>query len=250
MRFVRIASRMLLMMIPLWISAACFQQNRFFQALIKCWDDVEIFISYFIIFFGIAVTIVNRRPLREIWHNLLKSRISEFDDAGELWDHPVTGILIPVSLEVQPCWLIEHLKPEYVAFMFTEQSKETAWKLMKKFEGRNIKFFPGESDIEENNALCLKRKDDFKAAQRLAEDLVSWLKQHVPDKTIIADTTGGTVPMSLSIFQVCEKKQISSVYLRGTIPTTKNGQVLYLIEDCKNRKHGQVLTVNSYEDAD
>lgn len=144
-------------------------------------------------------------------------RARDFKGTGENFDHiekRVRGIVIPVSRREQPEWIIRHLRPECVAFLYTELSKDDALELTREFAS-DVKFYHTARQIEEMIDM-IKNPDDPLESKNLSKKFIQWFKNEgIDEKNIFIDTTGGKVPMSIGAFQAAEEMNVSSIYIIG-----------------------------------
>lgn len=163
----------------------------------------------------IVVGIFKRNAIMNWIAGHLKTR--DFKGTGENFDYiekRVRGIVIPVSRKEQPEWIIRHLKPEYVAFLYTDLSKEYALELTREFSDV-VKFYHTAKQIEEKLDM-IKNPDDPLESKNVAKKFIQWLKKEgINEKNIFIDTTGGKVPMSIGAFQAAEEMNVSSIYIVG-----------------------------------
>ncbi len=143
----------------------------------------------------------------------------------------VKGMVIPVSREEQPKWILFHLKPQVVAFLYTSQSEKTAKALQDEFQ-ENIQFISPTRPLSDP----FNPKESYEA-------VLSYLQQlknlGLRSEEIFVDTTGGTVPMSIGCFMAAEKEGISSIYVVGTRADGK-------IENPSRREHGKPIFLKEY----
>lgn len=129
----------------------------------------------------------------------------------------VEAIVLPVSRSAQPSWIIEHLRPDYVALLYSEVSREEAFQIEKTYRHRT-RFEPTVAEME-SHGRRLTDAHDLRETKLLAESLIRHLQDglRVPRHRIFVDTTGGTKPMSLGAFQAAEEAQVSSIYVQGQV---------------------------------
>ncbi|MCT7492284.1 hypothetical protein [Aliarcobacter cryaerophilus] len=100
--------------------------------------------------------------------------------------------------------IINHVKPEFVGILTTEQNENNTKEFIKEFS--NIKFkckYISELDIEEIQDEC--------------NILVKWLlKNNVKKEKIAIDLTGGQVPFSLATYQSGKNLDIDIIYTKSS----------------------------------
>ena len=98
---------------------------------------------------------------------------------------------------------LRHQKPDFVAFICSNETKDKADKLLTEF-GFDI----------EHHKIELVDPRDIDDIRIKTETSYNWMKKNgVNDADIAIDITGGTKPMSLGAFLVAEGKQVDSQYI-------------------------------------
>lgn len=163
----------------------------------------------------LIIGILNWGTIKKIFNNLLSKNFlgtgENFDDISQ----KVRGIIIPVSRRQQPEWIIRHLKPEYVAFLYTERSKKDALELTLEF-GNKVHFIHTAKEIEAGIDMIKNPNDPLEVKQLTKKFISKLLKLDIDKRNIFVDTTGGKVPMSIGAFQAAEESGVSSLYIIGT----------------------------------
>lgn len=176
---------------------------------------------------------------KSIYRWILKRKA--FTGTGEEFIFPkekVRAIVIPVSRVEQPEWIIRHLEPEYVAFLYTEQSKNHAAELIKLFSDK-VHFMHTLMEIEAGKDM-IKDPNDPREAKVLTAKFLEYFKLNgIEEENIFVDTTGGKVPMSIGAFQAAEEMGVSSIYIVGRA----NG----LIKDPQIREQGYPIFLSKKE---
>ncbi len=142
----------------------------------------------------------------------------QFAHAGEVvkdFERKVDAAVIPVGTHsTQAEWIIRHLKPKCVSLLFTPGSREAAAKLAGKLEAA-VEFDPSQREIA-GTAMLVEDLLDLKEAREMARYyLERFLQRGFQRERIFVDTTGGTTPMSMGLFQAAEKMRVSSIYVVG-----------------------------------
>lgn len=141
------------------------------------------------------------------------------------------ALIVPVSRPEQPLYLMYHLRPHYIGFIYTDTEQsinavskiihtvKTDKKIIARYKplGFTPVFFPVKEDIEKSK-LKITDKDNPGEVKMRTLELIRHLKKKydIRNRDILADTTGGTVSMSIGIFQAAEENTISSIYVIGT----------------------------------
>ncbi|MEN2995345.1 MAG: hypothetical protein ABDH19_08395 [Thermodesulfovibrio sp.] len=162
----------------------------------------------------------------------------EFKGTGEHFDYlkeKVKAIVIPVSRREQPEWIINHLNPEYVALLYTEQSKEVASQITKDFS-ENIHFVRTVSEIDKGVDMIKNPDDPLESKSLTRKYIEQFIRNGVDESNIFVDTTGGKVPMSIGAFQAAEEMGVSSIYIVGRV----NGKIV----NPQIREHGDPIFIS------
>lgn len=160
----------------------------------------------------IIIAVKNWKP---IYRWILGKR--EFRGTGEEFTFPkdkVKAIIVPVSRTEQPEWIIRHLEPKYVAFLYTEQKKNHAIKLIKLFSEK-IHFVNTLKEIEQGQNMLSNPDNPNEAKEIVKKFIERFIAQGIKEENIFVDTTGGKVPMSIGAFQAAEEMGVSSIYIVG-----------------------------------
>lgn len=160
----------------------------------------------------IIIAVKNWKP---IYRWILGKR--EFRGTGEEFTFPkdkVKAIIVPVSRTEQPEWIIRHLEPKYVAFLYTEQKKNHAIKLIKLFSEK-IHFVNTLKEIEQGQNILSNPDNPNEAKEIVKKFIERFIAQGIKEENIFVDTTGGKVPMSIGAFQAAEEMGVSSIYIVG-----------------------------------
>ena len=147
----------------------------------------------------------------------------------------VEAIVVPVSHLQQPSWIVHHLRPKYVALLFSEGSREVAFQLERDLGGLTS-FEPSVAKLEEGGHRLLDPNDLAECKSR-TEWLIRRFRDElrIPSSRIFVDTTGGTKPMSLGAFQAAEEAHVSSIYVQGRV-IPEHGRPVPIIEDPTRRE--------------
>ena len=209
--------------------------NLFSRQFVSLLDNTGIVLGDFLAIFGIFAGFlawIERRKIR-LW--FLKTK---FEDVGEQFNMPVDAMVIPVSPRVeQPEWILRHLRPKFVSFLYTDASQSTAQQITGNKEFSDIEFFPDADQIK-NKKYIISNPNDPQESKTLTSMFIDhFLAKQIEMDKIFVDTTAGKVPMSIGAFQAAEEKAVSTVYIVGT----KNG----LIKDPKNRGDGKPIFISN-----
>src|SRR5271169_5257815 len=131
--------------------------------------------------------------LRRGVDRLMRKRRIEFLHTGDDFQVPeekVEGIVIPVSRMEQPEWIIRHLKPRHVGFLYTERSKDFVLNLMKEFSGKVIFNL-----VADGRDMISDADDPLQSREITKKYLRKFLAMGIPHEKTFVDTTGGKVPM-------------------------------------------------------
>ncbi len=160
----------------------------------------------------------------------------------------VQAMIIPVSRKEQPEWILYHLKPNRVKFLYTPKSHAVARELYEKFNsdviGRKIDEVP---EVRKDNVGREITPGWIKNAfdpEEVYNEVLAMLDQLISDgyskDNIFVDTTGGTVPMSIGAFMAAEEMGVSTVYVVATKPNGK-------IEDPQKSEEGRAIYLVKHE---
>jgi len=148
----------------------------------------------------------------------------------------VHAVIIPVSSRgtEQPEWIINHLKPKYVAFLCSRESCGNALKLIDEI--KECTFINQRKDLSEKIGEILNDPRDPQDAKYLTKCFIAeFLRRGITRDKIFVDTTGGMVPMSIGSFQGAEEDGVSTIYINGTVAPKM------IIEDPRNSTHGDPI---------
>ncbi|MBI5142692.1 MAG: hypothetical protein HZA20_10980 [Nitrospirae bacterium] len=183
------------------------------DGMLKKIENAGIILGYAFTIIPIGFALVawfSKKQLRSFFHS---NYFTGLGTPFPLGSKQIDGLLIPVSREEVPKWLLCHLRPKHVAFIYTVKTAEIVKKLIDEFS-KDIKFYqivsgsPSGEDVVDPYDLPGIKTMAAKWIRRLEAEGLSL-------DTIYADTTGGTVPMSLGVFQAAEESGISSIYVIG-----------------------------------
>lgn len=196
-------------------------------------DQAGIILGYLFACAAAATLVVGfwRKPvLRRMLDRWL--RRSQFAHAGRVvedFERRVDAVVIPLGRHaIQAEWIVRNLKPRCVSLLFTAQGREAAEQLAHKLE-REVEFIPSSSEIEGGRALVIESLLDPQDTRKLTRYYIEGLIERGFDRQrIFVDTTGGTAPMSLGVFQAAEQMRVSSIYIMGRMSDAegKLGRIL------------------------
>lgn len=185
-------------------------------------------LSCLTVLFGVTAW-VERAALRR-W--LFGRQFARVGESVEDWERRVEALIIPVSPHrAQPEWLIRHLKPSHVSFLYTEASRAVAAELAGEFGSETLEFSPTHHQILAGAQEIENPNDPNEVRRRTREFLERFQWLSISPGKIFVDTTAGKVPTSIGAFQAAEEVGVASIYLVGTI----DGKIV----DPTNREHGQ-----------
>jgi len=220
-----------------------FGVNSFFSnSTLRAWDNAGIVLGYLVtcLSVGAAVTAYFSRQAIQRWlHRMLSLR--RFEGLGTDFDplrEKVEAIVIPVSRRQQPEWIMRHLRPKHVAFLFTEQSKDVTRELLSIASELAIEVVNGAKDI--NSGVGLTTPDDPLKSKEAGKVLIERILQlGIDSRRVFVDTTGGRVPMSIGLFQAAEEMGVSTIYIVGQ---AEGG----IIKDPKKAEHGRAIFISDH----
>jgi len=207
-------------------------------------DAAGVILGYIVATISLAIGIVaylKRKDLSKIFRKWF--RRGQFENVGtpfEVSEEIVTAVIIPVSRQEQPEWILRHLKPKYVSLIYSEMSKEIAMNLIEQFSKSpfNVKFFPEKSEIKDEMFL-ISNPDKADETRVIVKHYIErYLEKGIASDQIFVDTTGGKVPWSIGAFQAAEEENVSSIYIIGTIDGW--------IKDPKIRHHGNPVFMSDH----
>lgn len=219
------------------------------QQLVLGLDRAGILLGYFLACLTSAtgmVALLNSRAILRI----LKRLRGGYVNTGLDFQVPVERIeamVIPVSRKVQPEWIICHLQPKHVSFIYTadENSRNAALELATKYARANddiphaVQFFPDEKAIRNGEHMVLDPDNPLKSKLLAKTYLRRFIENGISRQKIFVDTTGGKVPMSIGCFQAAEEMRVSSIYVRGTRRQGKIG-------DAKRKADGDPVFMSDH----
>ncbi len=193
------------------------------ESIIQVLDKAGTIFSFLLSSITLAVTgaaYYYRYKIRQwLWQKQFENRWEEI----ELDNRAIEGMILPVSASKEGPkvveWLLLHTKPKWVALLYTELSAFNAKELIKKFdEQKQFRFLTTVEEIDLGKHR-LDKPFDPKQSHKRAKELINNLinKKGIRPENIFVDTTGGTVPMSIGIFQAAEEMGISSIYICGQV---------------------------------
>ena len=173
-------------------------------------------------------------------------------DFTEIDPKNIKAMIIPVSRKEQPEWILRHLKPQRVMFLYTPRSHSDARELYEKYSDEvhlinekidiDITEVPKHIDPRGKNKSKLGLIVNAFDPEEVYNEVLVMLKQLISDgcskDNIFVDTTGGTVPMSIGAFMAAEEVGVSTVYVVATKPNGKieepmdqyQGRAIYLVK--------------------
>lgn len=159
----------------------------------------------------------------------------------------VEALVTPIGTRgvEQAEWLLRHLRPKYVALLYSRDSRDQALALARRFENESgVSFVIGSSEIE-RLAYAVDDPLDAEACKRAATELLRQLRRfECPPERTFVDTTGGTKPMSLGAFQAAEEAGASTIYVAGRYSPTGRSDEGF-ITDPREREQGQVRFISN-----
>jgi len=215
--------------------------NAVSNSWITSFDKAGIILGYLwtCLTMGIAVYAFIRRQRIAQWF-----KKTQFSGTGEELDiiaEKVDAIVIPVSIRNQPEWIIRHLKPKVVAFLYTDRSKDVASSLAEDFKG-TIEFIPSVEDINKGQYLIVNPDDPLETKEKTRVFIRMFKAKGIHANKIFVDTTGGKVPMSIGAFQAAEEEGVSSIYIVGGVDDPPKGLI---IKNPKERSHGKPIFISN-----
>ncbi|WP_141266346.1 hypothetical protein [Thermodesulfovibrio sp. Kuro-1] len=160
----------------------------------------------------IFIAVKNWKP---IYRWILGKR--EFRGTGDEFTFPkdkVKAIIIPVSRREQPEWIIRHLEPKYVAFLYTGERKKHVIELINLFSDK-VHFVHTLKEIEQGKDMLSDPDNPNETKEIVKKFIEGFIAQGIKEENIFVDTTGGKVPMSIGAFQAAEEMGVSSIYIVG-----------------------------------
>lgn len=209
------------------------------QESVLAWDRAGILLGYLLACLGSAgglVTLLRRREIRR-WLERLAFR--HFRSVGEPFHFPaqVEAIVIPVSRYEQPAWILHQLQPRYAALLVSQEKRNDARQIVQDFQDRVV-FEPDIEEMERRGWILADGYDPRDAKDLTGRFLDRFRALGVARGRTFVDTTGGTVPMSLGVFQAAEEAGVSSLYVRGRAPKDEGGEAIFIV-DPADPKHGE-----------
>ena len=126
---------------------------------------------------------------------------NRFPHIGSSRIENVGAIVFTVSNPDVPEWVMQQLKPKAVAFIATEQSRDSAERLVKSAERRGIQAL---------RPVILADPDNPAESRDQAAALLVELADH---GRLGVDVTGGKTPMSLGAFMAAEEFGAKTLYV-------------------------------------
>jgi len=209
------------------------------------WDRAGIMLGYMLACITVGGFVVAwfSRDTIELWlrRHLFRRRFEGLGEEFEVDEETVDGLVVPVSNPQQPEWLIRHLRPKSVAFIYTERSRPLLPKLHTVAGEFGARILNDLKDGDPGFVQDHARAEQTKAA---AARIIRTMKQEgLAPAHLFVDTTGGSVPMSIGLFQAAEEAGISTIYVRGT--RTVKGRPDQ-IEDPAQRSHGHPIFISDH----
>ncbi|MEZ0344669.1 MAG: hypothetical protein ABWJ99_07730 [Caldimicrobium sp.] len=187
-----------------------------------------------LIIMGIITGIIYNKKVLEFLRKQLLQR--NFEGLGEVFNFPVENVkvlILPVSAgnSIVQEWLINYLKPEQVALVYTEKSRKQAEKLYNIYS-EQVHFYHTLHELRESKDI-LKDPLDPLSAKRLVKKFINYyLNLGYSKNEIFVDITGGTAPTSIGAFQAAEEAEITTLYVKDgkiTDPSdTKQGIPIFI----------------------
>ncbi len=207
-------------------------------------DAASIILGYIVATISLAVATVayfKRKDLSKIFRKWF--RRAQFENVGkpfEVSEEIVTAVIIPVSRQEQPEWILRHLKPKFASLIYSDMSKQTAMDLVEQFSKSpfNVQFFPERNEIKDEMFL-ISNPDKADETRVIVKHYIErYLEKGIASDQIFVDTTGGKVPWSIGAFQAAEEENVSSIYIIGT----QDGWII----DPKIRHHGDPVFMSDH----
>ncbi len=203
------------------------------------WDRAGIILGYAVTCLTVGTAVTAAFSLGKIkeWIRRVITR-RRFEGLGTPFDpikEKVNAIIIPVSRKEQPEWIMRHLKPRYMGLVFTEKTRKDAEDHMQTARTLGIEPISGTEGLERGLSDSSDPARNREIARLMIDTAIS---QGVPPSQIFVDTTGGTVPMSIGLFQAAEEAGVSTIYVEGTV----NG----IIKDPLNPAHGRPIFISDH----
>lgn len=178
---------------------------------------------------GLAIAAYIKRQEIQYW---LQQK-NKFIGAGnrfEVSPDQVDALIIPLSREEPPQWLINHLQPTHVGLIYTTaaNSTDTAQRIINNPINSSINFIPIAFSSEHAIADAFRPNEAKGKTQTL---LTALFDMNIAKNRIFIDTTGGTAPMSIGVFQAAEEAAVSTIYVTGNIKNPENNteaDVIYM----------------------
>jgi len=204
----------------LFIAALHYAGHFFPESWLSAMHHIDIVSEYIKTAFeltAIIIAVIKRKDITR-WF-ISRFRRKEFEGTGDEFpvsEEKVEGIVIPVSRTEQPEWIIRHLKPRYVALLYTgfKQSRDATLELVRKFSSTTL-FNLTEDDIKNGKDMIADAEDPLVTKELTRRAIRHMLALDLKHENIFVDTTGGKVPMSIGAFQAAEEENVSSIYIVG-----------------------------------
>jgi|GEM_PF-1687653 len=190
---------------------------------------------------------------RESVRNFFLNNPTESDGEkfSEIEVSKILAMIIPVSRMEQPEWILYHLRPKRVMFLYTQKSHSDARKIFEKFSNQidyplharsPISIYEVPARLEATGkgggtlGLINNPYNPEEVYNEVKEMLDQLINEGYSKDNIFVDTTGGTVPMSIGAFMAAEEKGITTLYVVATKPNGK-------IEDPQKRGEGKAISL-------
>lgn len=182
-------------------------------------DRIGIILGFLMATGSIALAIftwINKAKISSKFKTWLSKR--NFEHSGQPFQVAPENFqvaIIPVSRKQQPAYILNHLKPQYVSFLYTEKSKTVALELIREFSEPpySVSFWPDTGGMQ-NEKYMIDQPDQPESTKEIADLFIEhYLSQGFSRNKIYVDTTGGKVPMSIGAFQAAEEAAVSSFYV-------------------------------------
>ncbi|MDX8402658.1 MAG: hypothetical protein R8K47_08510 [Mariprofundaceae bacterium] len=145
---------------------------------------------------------LNRDEIRRwLRRNAFPDVGGEFDARERRWD----GLVFTVSHEGVPQWVMAKIRPHAVAFICSNQSRDTAGRLADKAKSMGIRSL-AMHEVDEHDP------DD---ALRAARSAIAALRE-ADCEHIAIDVTGGKLPMSIGAFMAAEEAGVDTLYVASS----------------------------------
>ena len=167
-----------------------------------------------------------------------------FEGTGQPFEVPsdkFVAAVIPVSPRAkaeQPRYILNHLRPQRVALLYTEASRPVAAALASDPAYGGIKFDPDATGIRKSEWMIHDHLRPIDAKTIASHFVDVFVADGIAPENIFVDITAGTVPISVGAFQAAEEKGVSTIYVVGT----QNG----LVKDPLRQDHGKPVFISRH----